>query len=232
MGGRGSSDSGIKLPIDPKNQAGSSSDPLRKTIEKAKTADEEAQTIKDWLEKNRSTEKVLIINPANEEEDYYYKITIDGIDIYFNEDNEQTIKAIKALIKGNKIPDILKEHIDSIILSDDISPSGPEAIAEMIEGNITIWKDKLTEAGNIAHEAAHQLASEKWGDSTPPADSDYRAAIDSGEPPVSEYAKTRPSEDFAEAVKLYINDKERLKRLFPRRYAIINKLMNNRNYNG
>lgn len=77
--------------------------------------------------------------------------------------------------------------------------------------------------GLLAHEGAHHLATELWGDSRPPQD--YEALFKS-EGGVSKYGSTSSTEDFAEAVKLFTTGE--LQSISPRKHAYIAKLLANK----
>ncbi|MDO9355195.1 MAG: hypothetical protein Q7T55_15970, partial [Solirubrobacteraceae bacterium] len=104
------------------------------------------------------------------------------------------------------------------------SPSGSNVIAKNLEGIMTIFGDREVDVGILAHEAAHQLAVTMWASAAPASDSEYMAAINTAEPPVSEYGATTPGEDFAEAVRMYIEDPARLAKIAPLRFAAIENL--------
>ena len=60
----------------------------------------------------------------------------------------------------------------------------------------------------------------------------FLAAVRSGEPPPTDYAKNSPDEDFAETAKLYFAEPERLKQIAPLRYQVFHRLMTDPNYGG
>lgn len=232
MGGRGGSSSGGGDTSDPKNQAGSSSDSLRKKIDEAESEEEKEQIITDWIEENESPNTETTINPITGLEYECYSVTIDGIKIYYESPDDSAFAAIKSLISGNKIPDLLKEGIEAIMIIPDQNPGNPTTIAKEENGIITIFENRIVDAGIIGHEAAHTLADDRWGNATPPAGSDYRSAIDSREPPVSTYGRTSPSEDFAEAIRMYITNRTAFKKGWPKRYKVIHRMMRERGYRG
>jgi len=163
MGGRGRSSSGGGNTDDPRDQGGSSSDSLRKKIDGADSEEEKTQIIVDWIEENESPETETIINPVTGNEYECYSVTIDGIKIYYQTPNDAVFAAIKSLISGNKIPDMLKEHIDAIMIISDQNPGDPKTIAGYEDGIITIFEDRIVDAGILGHEASHGLAEDKWG---------------------------------------------------------------------
>lgn len=232
MGGRGSGSSTPGDTSDPKDQGGSSSDSLRKQVDKAASEEEKNGIITGWIEQHESAGTETIINPVMELEYECYSVTIDGIKIYYETPNDAAFAAIRALISGNKIPDRLKEHIDAIMLIPDQKPGSPITIATEKNGTITIFEDRLVDTGTLAHEMSHALAEDIWSSALPPAESDYMAAINSGEPPVSAYGGKDASEDFAEAVRMYITDKAGFKSGWPRRFVVVDKVIRNRNYKG
>lgn len=95
------------------------------------------------------------------------------------------------------------------------------------DGNIVFYNidQKLVNVRqNFAHESGHNLATAVWGRTQPPPDSEYGMA-QIQESAVSEYAANSPDEDFAEACKLYVSNKEYLIQNFPKKFAALDKLM-------
>jgi hypothetical protein len=79
---------------------------------------------------------------------------------------------------------------------------------------------------------AHNLAVVIYGDTRPKPTSDFRAAVNSGEPVPSTYALNSVDEDFAESVALFITDNSRLQAIAPKRYNVIQELLKNAKYAG
>jgi hypothetical protein len=98
------------------------------------------------------------------------------------------------------------------------------------DGNVMVYRQGSLMLRTISHEAGHNLATRLYG-TTKPA-KDYQKAIDTGESPVSEYARNSPSEDFAEACRVYVMESWVLKKNHPERYAVIHKLMTDSTYGG
>jgi hypothetical protein len=92
------------------------------------------------------------------------------------------------------------------------------------DGNIVVYNNKRITQSDYAHESGHNLATKLYGDTEPAAGSKYRTAM-RGEPPVSEYAKNSPSEDFAESVSQYVVNGSYMKQVAPQRYAAIDKII-------
>jgi hypothetical protein len=78
----------------------------------------------------------------------------------------------------------------------------------------------------FAHEAGHNLAKQEWGQTSPPAHTDYGKA-QKIEKPVSKYGSKSPAEDFAEASKQYSNifTRTKFKNSFPLKYAALRNLL-------
>ena len=109
---------------------------------------------------------------------------------------------------------------------------GFESAASGGDGNVAVYKGRSLTAATFGHEAGHNLANRLYGTTTPSSRSDYTAALNSPEPPVSAYAKASPAEDFAEAVELYTYDADRLKEIAPLRYDVIRRIMGDPSYGG
>jgi hypothetical protein len=103
------------------------------------------------------------------------------------------------------------------------------------DGTVVVYKHKALSLHTFAHESGHNLAKEVYGATNPTLkpSSDYAALVARGvEPPVSTYAKNSPSEDFAEAVRVYVQDRDMLRRQWPERFKVIAKLISDRTYAG
>ena len=107
-----------------------------------------------------------------------------------------------------------------------------ETIADIGSGFMVIYNNNIVDYGIITHEATHAWARDKWGSYFPPADTDYMAAILSGEPPITPYGGTDAAEDLAEAVRYYAYSPEFLKAQCPLRYAIVERMMTDPSYYG
>lgn len=205
---------------------------LLNAINEGGTELEKIQIVEDWIEANRSAEPTLVVNQETGVEHNAYTMDIDGLVFYFDAVEPPIIAAVKEYVSGGQFSPPLKSVIEALQIVSEDSPSGPETIGKYMEGIITIFGDREVDAGIIGHEAAHGLAAYTWGDTAPAPDSAYMAAINSSEPPVSEYGATSPGEDFAEAVRLYIVDSEQLLEIAPLRYAAIKDIMTRNIYEG
>jgi hypothetical protein len=78
----------------------------------------------------------------------------------------------------------------------------------------------------FSHESGHNLANSLWGQTSPPAHTDYGKA-QKREKPVSSYGAKSPAEDFAEASKQYSNifTRTEFKSRFPLKYAAFRALL-------
>lgn len=95
-------------------------------------------------------------------------------------------------------------------------------------GDIVVYNTSLPLA-TFAHESGHNLATQLWGDQTPPESSLYGKA-QQAEGPITPYARHNAAEDFAEACAAYTNrhwrlKKEAFRQRFPLKYAAIADLL-------
>jgi hypothetical protein len=105
-----------------------------------------------------------------------------------------------------------------------------ESAATGGDGTITVYN--LSKASRthrldrsiFAHEAGHNLATQLWGTTAPLPTSEYGKVQDI-EPPVTPYGANSASEDFAEAVNLFVTKREYLENNFPEKYIEIKKLL-------
>ena len=189
-------------------------------------------TTKDWLLLNMSSGARLYANNTTLREHLAYSVTCNTIPLYFDEYNPASISAAQALLATDNFPPTLFDVIDGAQLVSEPSPQGENVIATIRDGLISIYGNRIIDEGIIGHEAAHTWAMWKWGDYDPPADGHYITAINSGEPPVTVYAGVSVSEDFAEAVRLYVRDPVNMRDLAPLRYDVVHRLMTDPGYYG
>ena len=101
------------------------------------------------------------------------------------------------------------------------------------DGGVVIYNGKEGSASLMAHEMGHNLALGKYGRTEPGLFSDFRKAIDSGEPKPTTYAANSDAEDFAESVMSYFGGAaDYFRKYHPKRHAVIDRLMKEDSYNG
>jgi|GEM_PF-4341412 len=190
------------------------------------------QIMLDWLKKYHSPMTTTIAGPGTDIEHEAYSVYLDGIPLYFDDLDDAVVFSAREMIAGTQLPALLRSQITGIQLVEEDRRGDPLTIAFNQDGFITIYGGRHADAGILAHEAAHEFAFTKWEWGMPVEGSDYLAAIKSGEPPVSEYSKRNTGEDFAEAVRMFVEDTEELKRVAPLRYKVIKRLMSDKDYSG
>lgn len=187
----------------------------------------------EWLLANMVKEKKLYACPRGGDDRMMYEVDIEGMPFYFECVNKAAIAASDAFRNIEKIPDVLLEDVDGMMLFDSIKADSPETIADIGNWFMVIYNNYIVDYGIIAHEAAHVWAKDKWGQYAPPDDTDYTEVIRfSGEDPITEYAKTNYSEDLAEAVRYYVFDPTWMKNKCPLRYDIVERMMTDPDYYG
>ena len=187
----------------------------------------------EWLLANMVKEKKLYACPRGGDDKMLYEVDCKGLPFYFACVNQAAVAASEALLNHEKIPSVLLEDVDGVMLFDEIKPGRPETIADIGNWFMAIYNNYIVDYGIITHEATHAWAFDKWGQYAPPDDTDYTEVIRfSGEDPITEYAKTNYSEDLAEAVRYYVFDPTRMKNKCPLRYDIAERMMTDPDYYG
>jgi hypothetical protein len=187
----------------------------------------------EWLRENMSKEKKLYACPRGGDERMMYEVDCNGLPFYFECVNDAAVAASEALLNFQKIPEVLLEDVDGVMLFDEIKPGRPETIADIGHWFMVIYNNYIVDYGIITHEATHAWAYDKWGQYAPPDDADYTEVIRfSGEEPITEYAKTNYAEDLAEGVRYYVFDPVWMKNKCPLRYDIIERMMKEPGYRG
>ncbi len=120
-----------------------------------------------------------------------------------------------------------QDNIADVKWAIEYNMPGFQSVATGGKGTIVVYHDTTMTQGVFTHEAGHNLAWAEWGSPHPPPYSFYGGA-QKHEPPVTNYAKNAPAEDFAEACRLYCDTKtggrNSLKTLYPRKYYELEKL--------
>lgn len=187
----------------------------------------------EWLRANMSDEKKYYACPRGGHDRLMYEVDIGRISFYFKCVNEAAVAASDAIRNFEKIPEVLLEDVDGVMLFDEIKPGNPETIADIGHSFMVIYNNYIVDYGIITHEATHAWAFDKWGQYAPPDDTDYTEVIRfSGEDPITEYAKTNYAEDLAEGVRYYVFSPAFMKAKCPLRYDIIERMMTDPGYYG
>jgi len=159
----------------------------------------------EWLIANKSKERTLYANPRGGDDLELYNVDCKGLPFYFACVNDAAVSVAEALLNHDKIPAVLLEDVDGVMLFDEIKPGRPDTIADLGNWFMVIYNNRIVDYGIITHEATHAWAFDKWGHYAPPDNTDYYDVIHrSGEAPITEYAKTNDSEDLAEGVRYYV----------------------------
>ena len=187
---------------------------------------------KEWIRKEIPSKRKSHPNVYTGAEHMAYEVDYKGISFYFDELSRASAAAKEAILSSSKFPEWLREHITTVQLVEETFAGDVAVNAKVIDGFMTIFNNTVISPGVLAHEMSHKLATKKWGDPFPAEGSDYLSAIESGEPAVSSYAKTDTAEDFGEAVRLYVDNPEELKKTAPLRHVVIDRLMKDPNYGG
>ncbi len=217
-----------------------------RTILGATEDGKKSKVVHDSIENNHSKESENILKHGMTDSEKMNSINYEGITIRYvdnKDENSAITKTIKNLADSDKLPDELQKHTREIILTDQKNKDdsywakqykmpGFESAATGGDGDIVVYGGRQASVDTISHEMGHNLAKARYGSATPTSESEFDAAISSGEPPPTKYAKVAPAEDFAESIKLYIADPEHLQKIAPTRYDIINKLLKDESYGG
>lgn len=190
---------------------------------------------RQWLETHRLPDTVTLQDDyMTAPETFYRLITTSGVELLYTAGNEaNAADTLLELAAGyDRLPSALKDRITRIVMSTQTHEDAA-ATAGTPDNNIVFYRGSPITTGTLAHEAAHNFAARRWvDDSGVPPDNAYADAVNSGEPPVSDYARTHLQEDFAESVRLYTTHRAQLQQTAPLRYAVIHRLMNDPDYYG
>jgi hypothetical protein len=86
-------------------------------------------------------------------------------------------------------------------------------------------------SSTFAHEAGHNLATARYGNTMPKPVSDFTIAAAKEKYPTA-YAAKSPAEDFADSVRLHTIDNAKFKAANPLRHAVIDRMLREPGYGG
>jgi histone H1/5 len=160
------------------------------------------------------------------------------------------VEHIHAMVlRREALPDALTAHTSEVIFSVQRNNKDPYwekqykepgfmSAATGGDGRVVVYNDFKMGEGTFIHEMGHNMATARYGDTMASNTKSggisqfYNAAKLSNEKPPSEYATKSLAEDFAESVKYYHTDTERLRREHPKRFAVIDRLHKDLGYAG
>ncbi len=175
----------------------------------------------------------------------FRRVTWKGLDLYFDPANPAPVATtLKTLIKtSHQCPDRLLKATEGIYFTAQSNKKDSYWQQRYTnftvsahtggDGRIVSYGNRSVGLGSLAHESGHNLATKLYGSTDPSTgQNDFASVIKGKEPAVSTYALNSPAEDFAEACRLYVEDHDRMKRDFPERFKVIDRIMKEPKYGG
>jgi hypothetical protein len=177
----------------------------------------------------------------------FYSFRLDGINYHFTfpapgapmpppSEMPAILPQLRALSAGGPPPRKLAMHTSDVYLSQQRNSAderwaikynspGFKSAATGGDGKVVAYNGGTANGETLYHEMGHNLAQATYGGYTPTPSSRFGMAMASDEPPVSDYARAAPAEDFAEAVRTYVANRAAMKANHPLRYAAIEELI-------
>jgi hypothetical protein len=180
------------------------------------------------------------------DEEEWHTVAMDGVTYHTppvpeldlgrpaREDVHPLIKTARYLVGRPPLPESLTRHTRNVYFSaqrnseddhwaEEYGMPGFVSAATGGKGRVVFYNG-VAQPESLVHEMGHNLATAQYGGIAvgPGA---FRDAIESGEPPPTEYAGKSTAEDFAESVRMYVDTPDELRATAPRRYAAIHRLM-------
>ncbi len=199
----------------------------------------------DWIDDHRTKKPQSINAHGMEQAEDMVSVSWEGIDYWFKKGtfSEDNLAELVVSMSDARLPRRLTSATKRVIFSDQpnmddaywaVRYNDPDfsSLATGGDGTIVIYRNQPIDIGSLAHEMGHNLATKKYGITSPSPKSAYGRAMDSGEEPPTDYAKNSPSEDFAESVRLYFRNPQKLKSAAPKRYTVIKKIIESAGYGG
>ena len=218
---------------------------LSTQIQKAANIADKNTLASDWIDDHRTKKPQSIKAHGMAQAEDMVSVSWEGIDYWFKKGtfSETSLADLVIAMADERLPRRLTSATKRVIFSDQpnmedaywaVRYNDPNfvSLATGGDGTIVIYRNQPIDIGSLAHEMGHNLATKKWQSTSPSPWSDYGKAMDSGEPPPTNYAKNSPSEDFAESVRLYFRYPQILKNSAPKRYTVIKKIIESAGYGG
>jgi hypothetical protein len=186
------------------------------------------------------------------EKETLQRVMFNGFEIYADQfkPGSPAMNSMVEWVEDGWFPESLQRHTRRIVFSSQANKEdevwaimydmpGFESRATGGNGNIVVYKNNLFPHGSASHEMGHNLATARYGSSTPPSNSDFgRIAANTKAP--TEYGAASHAEDFADSMKLYMRvrndlenpDTENFRATHPERYRIMERLINDPTYKG
>lgn len=203
-------------------------------------------TTKAWLESNldpnAQSQKIKRHGMAQAEDMKLFQW--EGIKFYYSDETKASLAASLADIAARPaFPDRVKAGTESIVFTTQKNKSDsywakkynqPNFVSAATGGDkqVVVYSKRSAVYGTVVHEAGHSIAAEVYGSATPPLTSDFAETVRLEKEAPSRYAKVAIAEDFAESVRLYVDDPRAFKQLHPQRFAVIDKILNDKSYKG
>lgn len=200
---------------------------------------------RDWIDDHRTKKPKPIKAHGMDQAEDMVSVTWEGITYWFKKGDVSEINLAELIVamSEEQLPRRLTSATKRVIFSDQpnlkdaywavkYNDPGFVSLATGGDGTVVVYRKQPIDIGTMAHEMGHNLATTKYGSTWPPPGSAYGKAMASGEPPPTNYAMNSPAEDFAESIRLYFTDPQRLKNSAPKRYTVIKKLIESASYGG
>ncbi len=204
--------------------------------------DQKRQAVLEFVDKHKTPAASVKLHGMEHAEEMH-SIPADGYNLHFPKDNpEMIVKTVRGYDLAGALPKELTVHTKDVYLSKQANKDdarwakvynnpGHESLATGGGGSVVFYNGGTPSRGYLAHEMGHNLATAKYG-STKPFELGAFSKATRGEKPPSPYAMKSPSEDFAESVRYFVLNREGFKRIAPKRYKVIDRMLKDPNYAG
>jgi hypothetical protein len=170
----------------------------------------------------------------------FHSIEFEGIRYHFT-GHSQVADTLTALARSEPLPASLTTHTKDVYFTGQRNKDDPywekeyqmpgfQSGATGGNGLVVAYNGTYIGPSTLSHEMGHNLASAVFGHTNPALAEGskaeaYLSAMRSGEQPVSFYATRSPAEDFAESVKMFVAERAKMEREYPRRFAAVKALL-------
>jgi hypothetical protein len=217
---------------------------IRQRLQDAPHHAARAQIAGEFLHKTQSEKPTSVKAHGMSEAEDLHSLEFEGVTYHFPKLKSESdffhpmVSTMAELGGRPPLPAALTKHTSAVIFSEQANRHDahferayemPGLVSKATggDGRIVRYHGERLTVGDMAHEMGHNLAKGVYGSLTPPMKSPFgQAALSkSKEPPPTEYAKVKFSEDFAESVDLYVTRPDHLKSIAPKRHAAIRELL-------
>ncbi len=197
-------------------------------IRSAADSEEISQVLRDFVE-SRMSDPQPLEHPRLPEPEELATVALRNTLVHLPPVITPSVEHLLLDLVIRAFPPRVQRFIQEVIITEQVPEPPPAAAppAQRVTEPFIINADPVENppATWLEDAAAARLALWLWGNLTPPLFSLFRAALNSGEPPINPAAATSPAADFAQSVIQYLLNPATLYAIARKRFDAIARIM-------